>query len=198
MNYLAHAFLSFHQPDIIVGNMISDFVKGKKQYDYDVAIQIGIKLHRAIDDFTDHHPATIMARQYFRPAYRLYSSAFIDIIYDHYLANDRTLFSDRDSLKSFSEEIYQVLSGNEQILPDNFKMIFPFMKAHNWLYNYQTKEGIRSSFRGMTRRAKFIHESETAFAIFESHYVELQQCYLDFFPSVKNFAFHHLQLLQKN
>ncbi len=198
MNFLAHAFLSFHQPDIVVGNMISDFVKGRKQYNYDVAIQNGIKLHRAIDDFTDHHPATIIAKQYFRPAYRLYSSPFIDIVYDHYLANDKTLFAGTDSLKNFAEEIYRVLTSNEQILPDNFRMIMPFMKAHDWLYNYQFKEGIRSSFRGMTRRAKFIHESETAFAIFENHYDELQQCYLDFFPSVKNFAFHHLQLLQKN
>jgi acyl carrier protein phosphodiesterase len=30
MNYLAHAYLSFGEPDILAGNMISDFVKGKK------------------------------------------------------------------------------------------------------------------------------------------------------------------------
>lgn len=30
MNYLAHAYLSFDEPEILVGNMISDFVKGKK------------------------------------------------------------------------------------------------------------------------------------------------------------------------
>jgi hypothetical protein len=29
MNYLAHAYLSFNEPDILVGNLISDFVKGK-------------------------------------------------------------------------------------------------------------------------------------------------------------------------
>jgi acyl carrier protein phosphodiesterase len=29
MNYLAHAVLSFQQPDILTGNMISDFVKGR-------------------------------------------------------------------------------------------------------------------------------------------------------------------------
>ena len=31
MNYLAHAYLSFGDPDILAGNMISDFVKGKKK-----------------------------------------------------------------------------------------------------------------------------------------------------------------------
>ena len=53
MNYLAHAFLSFQQPDILVGNMISDFVKGKSKFTYTPGIQKGIMLHRAIDQFTD-------------------------------------------------------------------------------------------------------------------------------------------------
>lgn len=34
MNYLAHAYLSFNDPEILVGNLISDFVKGKKKFDY--------------------------------------------------------------------------------------------------------------------------------------------------------------------
>ncbi len=34
MNYLAHAYLSFNDPDVLAGNMISDFVKGKKKFDY--------------------------------------------------------------------------------------------------------------------------------------------------------------------
>jgi hypothetical protein len=29
MNYLGHAYLSFNHQDILVGNMISDFIKGK-------------------------------------------------------------------------------------------------------------------------------------------------------------------------
>lgn len=197
MNYLAHAYLSFHHPEILVGNMISDFVKGKK-FDYAVAVQSGITLHRAIDEFTDNHPATIIAKQFFRPAYRLYSAVFVDIVYDHYLANDKSEFAGDYSLKNFAEEIYRILSMHESLLPQNFKMILPYMKAHDWLYNYRLREGIRNSFRGLTRRAKFINESDTAFAIFENRYTELNQCYLDFFPSLKDFAFHHLQLLQKN
>lgn len=34
MNYLAHAYFSFGDPAILTGNMISDYVKGKKQFDY--------------------------------------------------------------------------------------------------------------------------------------------------------------------
>ena len=31
VNYLAHAYLSFGDPEILTGNLISDFVKGKKK-----------------------------------------------------------------------------------------------------------------------------------------------------------------------
>jgi acyl carrier protein phosphodiesterase len=84
MNYLAHAYLSFGHPGILTGNMISDFVKGKKKFDYPSEVQQGIALHRAIDQFTDTHEATREAKQVFRPAYRLYSGAFVDVVYDHY------------------------------------------------------------------------------------------------------------------
>ena len=72
MNYLAHAYLSFNKPEILIGNLISDFVKGKKKFDYSTGIQKGIALHRAIDQFTDDHAITQSAKLFFKPAYRLY------------------------------------------------------------------------------------------------------------------------------
>lgn len=42
--------------------MISDYVKGKKKFDYPPDIQKGIMLHRAIDTFTDFHEATKEAK----------------------------------------------------------------------------------------------------------------------------------------
>ncbi len=93
MNYLAHAYLSFSRPDLLVGNMISDFVKGRQKLNYSTGIQQGIVLHRQIDHFTDTHPATHDAKQYFKPAVGLYAGAFIDIVYDHFLALDETVHS---------------------------------------------------------------------------------------------------------
>ena len=81
MNLLAHAYLSFGQPQLLVGNMISDYVKGKKQYDYPLGIQQGIRLHRAIDAFTDSHAATAKGKAIFKPAVGLYAGAFMDVVY---------------------------------------------------------------------------------------------------------------------
>src|SRR6187399_2217830 len=100
MNYLAHAYLSFGRPGILVGNMISDHVKGKKKYDYPEQIQQGIAVHREIDRFTDIHSATKEAKEIFRPAYRLYAGSLMDVIYDHFLALDEKEFTD-ESLKAF-------------------------------------------------------------------------------------------------
>src|SRR5690349_9308251 len=92
MNYLGHAYLSFNSPPILVGNMISDFVKGAGKFSFSGNIQKGITLHRQIDDFTDSHPATKEAMKIFRPQYRLYSGPIMDILYDYFLANDPDLF----------------------------------------------------------------------------------------------------------
>jgi acyl carrier protein phosphodiesterase len=198
MNLLAHAFLSFNQPEIMVGNMISDYVKGKNKFNYPATIQMGISLHRLIDEFTDNHPVTNQAKQYFRPAYRLYSGAFIDIVYDHFLANDITQFLNKDTLQAFAQQTYSQLTVFENLLPVNFKLMLPFMKMHDWLYNYQFREGIHRSFAGMVRRAKYLTECEIAFGIFERNYDELKQCYADFFPDLKDYAFDRLQALQNN
>ncbi|HSC39383.1 MAG TPA: hypothetical protein VLD19_15980, partial [Chitinophagaceae bacterium] len=92
MNYLAHAYLSFNEPGILAGNLVSDFVKGKSKYNYAPDVLKGIDLHRAIDEFTDMHEVTRQAKEVFRPHYRLYAGAFMDVVYDHFLATDHARF----------------------------------------------------------------------------------------------------------
>lgn len=195
MNYLAHAYLSFGDPSLLLGNMISDFVKGKKQFDYPLPIQKGIILHRAIDSFTDAHPATKAATAFFKPNYRLYSAAFIDVIYDHFLANDSGVFK-ANTLLPFTQEVYELLEKQQNHMPDYFKMIFPYMKEQNWLYNYQYKWGIEKSFGGLVRRATYLKESAIAFELFQLHYEVLGQYYNDFFPELKKMALEKWSQLQ--
>src|SRR5690349_12012643 len=195
MNYLAHAWLSFNQPGILVGNMISDFVKGKKKFDYSPVIQKGIALHRAIDDFTDFHPVTNNAKSYFRKAYRLYSGAFVDIVYDHFLANDKTEFSDPGKLEIFAQATYGSLQDNSPGLPAKFLQLLPYMQKQNWLYHYRFREGIERSFQGLARRAAYLPESATAFEIFNVHYNELGECYQLFFPDLREFSIRYLERL---
>jgi len=186
MNYLAHAYLSFGHEEILVGNMVSDYVKGKKKFDYSAGIQKGIALHRSIDAFTDDHPATKEAKQYFRPAVGLYAGAVMDVVYDHFLANDRNEFVDGNALLSFTQKTYSVLENNSSVFPERFQLIFPHMKQHNWLYNYQFNFGMEKSFGGLVRRAKYLNDSAPIFVIFEKEYELLKNQYEVFFPELKN------------
>ena len=188
MNFLAHAFLSFNDADILTGNMISDFVKGKRKFDYPVSIQNGIYLHRQIDNFTDFHLSTARAKEFFRPKYRLYSGAFVDIVYDHFLATDQKQFNRNNSLKSFTETTYTLLEKNAAYFPDHFQKMFPYMRSQNWLYEYRLKEGIHKSFAGLVHRALYLNESDVAFEVFNTYYDELKDCYESFFPELKSYT----------
>lgn len=194
MNYLAHAFLSFNNPPILLGNMISDFVKGRKKFAYPKNVQHGIQLHRDIDTFTDAHSATAKAKEIFRPYYRLYSGAIVDVVYDYFLANDETIFPS-GSLYSFTSNVYEQLEEQRNLMPEPFLSMLPYMKRDNWLYNYRTKEGIGRSLAGLVRRAAFLTESSTAFGLLNQHEEKLATCYNEFFPDVKQMAKARLEEL---
>jgi acyl carrier protein phosphodiesterase len=170
-----------------VGNMVSDFVKGREKFVFSGNIQKGIELHRYIDEYTDLHPATKKAIEIFRPHYRLYSAPLMDILFDHFLANDPNLFNDR-SLKEFSKTTYHHLENNSTDLPNKFLQVLLYMKSEDWLYNYSTVQGIRKSLYGLARRATYLYEVETAYNLFLKHYDYLNECYHNFFPDVKQFA----------
>ncbi|MEO6489967.1 MAG: ACP phosphodiesterase [Ferruginibacter sp.] len=175
--------------------MISDFVKGKKQYDYDAIIQKGIRLHREIDSFTDEHPITKEMKSVFKPFYGLYAGAFADIVYDHFLANDETYFENPSALEAFTLKTYQQLDMQITITPPIFQQMFPSMKNYNWLFNYRNETGIEKSFEGMVKRAKYMNDPSPAYKIFLSNKRKMQMLYDQFFPLLKNHAASALQQL---
>jgi acyl carrier protein phosphodiesterase len=187
LNYLAHAYLSFNHPGLLAGNLISDFVKGKAKFNYPPDVLRGIDLHRDIDTFTDTHKATAEAKEIFRPHYRLYAGAFIDVVYDHFLANDKNQFPG-DALSGFAQNVYRQVAPYVPQCPERFQQLFPHMRAQNWLFNYQYRDGIEKSFRGLVHRAAYMQESQTALELFDRHYTHLQACYQAFFPDIYTYA----------
>ena len=189
MNYLGHAFLSFGNSGILTGNMIGDHVKGKLALDkYPAEIKKGLILHRKIDEFSDNHPATLRAKVLFREDYGLYAGAIIDTLYDHFLANDPKCFATEGALKDFTGMVYMQLEENREFFPATFAEYFPYMKEHNWLYNYRTLKGIEKSLGGVARRALHMPPPAKAYEIFVGHYYLLNQCYYEFIDDVIKFA----------
>jgi acyl carrier protein phosphodiesterase len=188
MNLLAHAYLSFEDPEILVGNMISDFVKGRRKFDYPIHIQNGIALHRRIDEFTDEHLTNRELKLIFKPQYGLYASPIIDVIHDHFLANDNDSFTSKEDLISFSQNVYDNLDPFEHLFPEKFARMFPYMREQNWLYHYRFMEGVRSSLGGLQRRAKYLTEMDTAFRLLQENYATLKAGFNEFFPQLKEMS----------
>lgn len=196
MNYLAHAYLSFHDPATTVGQMIADFVKGKQVLTFPADIQNGIRAHRELDEFTDKHEATRRAKDIFKPTCGPYGAVFMDVVYDHYLANDPQHFN-LLTLGAFAESTYQILQAHHYLLPPFFQQVFTHMRQHNWLYQYHLKDGIYQSFSGIVRRAKYFDQPvNVPFGVFEDNYNILAECYQAFFPDALAFMKEKLPGLQ--
>jgi acyl carrier protein phosphodiesterase len=168
--------------------MISDYVKGKKKFDYPERIQAGIVFHRLIDSFTDIHPATKEAKEVFRPHYRLYSGAFVDVVYDHFLATDHSVFITEASLAAFTQRTYSTLDKKKEWFPLPFAQFFPFMRSQDWLYHYRVPEGTEKSLGGVVRRSAYLTESKTAYHLFKTHYQLFSDCYRQFWADMLPFA----------
>lgn len=182
MNYLAHSFLSFTDGQI-VGQFLEDFIRNRDRFSFPKEIQDGITLHRAIDTFTDSHPAIHEAKKVFAPLVRLYAGAFVDVSMDHFVARDLSLNSPAE-WKAHSLHVYSVLNAHDQWLPENFKKMLVKMEQDDWLYNYREDWGIKFSIQNVLNKAKYLDKDIPVFEAFLKNKDLLQQCYDDFFPDL--------------
>lgn len=190
MNYLGHAYLSFGHTELLVGNMIGDYVKGNEAlHRLPPGIQQGVMLHRNIDSYTDMHPATAKCKTFFREDYRLYAGAFVDSMFDHFIANDPQCFESEQALFDFTQETYAVIQQHLDLLPEKFQLMFRHMQAENWLYRYRTLKGMQKSFQGLVHRAQYLETgAESAYKTLVTNFYTLNQFYYEFIDEVKNYV----------
>lgn len=196
MNYLAHAFLSFDNEHLVVGNLIGDFVKGRKQLqNYPESIQKGIFLHRHIDAFSDNHSILKQGIKILKPSQQRYAPVVIDIFYDYFLAKNWSLFSDK-SLDVFAAETYAHLQRNFEIMPQKVSKTFEKMIEHNWLVGYQYKARIEYAFQRLSERIKHEHHLLHAINDLEEHKEQLNEDFILFFPDLIQSAKQEIQKLK--
>ena len=107
MNYLAHAFLSDNNTDLLVGNFIADHLRGNDFKNFSPQIIEGIYLHRKIDSFTDAHLSFKASKRLFYNGCERYSGILIDIYFDHLLAVNFANYSST-SLKDYCNLDYKI------------------------------------------------------------------------------------------
>jgi acyl carrier protein phosphodiesterase len=183
LNYLAHAFLSGSDSELLLGNFIADSVKGKQINLYTSEVAKGIKLHRMIDTYTDTHPIVGQSKARLRPKYRKFAPVIADMFYDHFLAKNFNAYS-KESLLPYTLRIYTIIQESFDILPDKMQYIFPYMRQHNWLLGYAEIDGINQALTGMSRRASFESGMETATIELQENYALYAAEFEEFFPDL--------------
>lgn len=187
MNFLAHAYLSFGNPEILIGNLIADTIKGRQIETLPMSIQKGVQLHRSIDSYTDTHPVTIQAKEVFTEKAGRYNSPFLDVSYDHFLALDDTN-EPASGWGNFAQACYNTIEQYHSVLPARFCSMYLYMKKENWLYNYKYEWMIQRSFERLQKRASFLDDNASIFDDFIKYYKDIEESYKLFFPDLKNFV----------
>lgn len=187
MNFLAHAHLSSGNPNILIGNLIADSVKGKKKFDFSSSIRLGIDLHRKIDEYTDSHPVFKKSVEVIYPEKQRFSGVVMDIFYDHFLARNWSVFS-TVPLDEYTVNVYRILGNDFQILPARVKRLLPYMIAQNWMNSYANFKDLSRVFYGMDRRTQFRSGMSDSVDLLKKHYSELEQHFFSFYPQIISFV----------
>jgi acyl carrier protein phosphodiesterase len=151
MNFLGHLVLSGDDPLVITGNFMADAVKGRDLSRFSEGLQKGIRLHRAIDSFTDTHPITLLGRERLRTHCRKYAGVALDLFYDHCIASVWYEHSS-EPLPSFAQRMYTLLGSHAHLMPERTQHMLPYMVKNDWLSSYRDVSGIARALSGLARR----------------------------------------------
>ncbi|MDY0200519.1 MAG: ACP phosphodiesterase [Bacteroidales bacterium] len=194
MNFLAHLYLSGDNVEIRMGNFMGDFVKGRSLGRYPDTIQKGIYLHRAIDFYTDTHPATFEVRQLFRQGYRKYAGVVVDVFFDHFLARYWGTFSPYP-LRGFTRKFYYQLVLRYRELPKAVRTLLPLLIQSDRLYYYHKIEGVENTLQIMSRVTSLPDETKFAIETLNYHYSYIRDQFLIFFPDLIEFVKHDYNVI---
>ncbi len=150
MNFLAHFALSNESQNLCTGSFLGDFVKGKLSGQYNREVEIGIRFHRAVDAYTDHHLLTKLSRARFGNRFTRIGGIMTDIAYDHFLALSWDNFYD-EPLSLFSNRVLKDVLAFKS-LPGEAEKLAKIMLKKNSLRNYKDEKFLREASLSLHKR----------------------------------------------
>ncbi|TBR36205.1 MULTISPECIES: ACP phosphodiesterase [Dyella] len=188
MNHLAHALLAGDDEGLVLGGLMGDFVHGRLEDDMLPArVLDGIRLHRAIDVYTDAHPEVVAAKAMLPTPYRRYGGILLDMWFDHDLARDFARWSDVP-LADYSRRIHDLLHRHDDLLPDAMRRFRDYMDAHDLPAGYADPVELDRAFRGVSHRLTRANPVGTAMPVLAERDAGLRERFEAFFPQLMGFA----------
>ncbi len=191
MNYLFHLVLSGDNPDIIIGNYIADHIRGTKVVnELPNTVLKGVLLHRAIDAYSDMHPAVRHSVALLKPTHQRYASVAVDILYDHFLIKNWKQYVKVPFVKKVNS-FYSLLEKRLDTLPPKSKKVSLKMMEANWLGMYETFDGLDMVFLGVTKRTHFPNALPDTVQYLIQYYDELDHDFQIFARDLFDFVSLH-------
>ena len=190
MNFLAHFHLAEPTDASRVGNLLGDFVKGTPDSltdDFPAEVIRGIRMHRAMDRFTDGHAAFHEAKKLLAPKRRRFAGVVIDIFFDHFLALQWGKYSPQPLIE-FISETYTILENHQDWLTPPLREILPRMKNEDWLGSYSTPDGIALTLRRVSQRRPRLDPIADCHLDFREHYDAFGKAFDHFYPEALAYA----------
>ncbi len=187
MNYLAHLCLSGPDADWIVGNLAGDYVKGEPERRVPPGLVCGVRLHRAIDRYTDAHSTVRRAARRLPSARRRYAGVAIDMAFDHFLARDWQA-DDPSGFAEARQRAYALLRHRWHELPGRFQPVARAMAAQDWWASYATFDGIAHALTRMSQRLSRPNALADTVGDIAAAYTELDGDFQAFWPEITAFA----------
>lgn len=187
MNYLAHAFLSNNDKNLLIGNFIADHVRGNRFEQYHEEIVKGIHLHRRIDTFTDSHELFKSAKRVFYDGFEKYSGVLVDIYFDHLLAKNFGRYS-KIPLDVFSESVYTIYKNHQALLPATSSGFLEYVLKNNIYTAYGRSEGIERVLFHLSHRLNHNVQLDQSIELFKRNEQLLDDYFHVFFnDAIKKF-----------
>ncbi len=187
MNFLAHFHLAWPDEGLVAGALEGDYYKGPLRGELPAAMERGVRLHRAIDAYTDAHPLIAALRREFPADLRRYAGILIDLSFDHYLSKHWEQFSSTP-LQVFNGEVYRVLARHEAALSEGSRNMLGRMVEHDILGLYRAWETVPASaarIGNRFRRANPLVDVDRGLAAVRD---KLERVFLAFYPELQAFA----------
>lgn len=186
MNYLFHLYLSGDDPDLLTGNFMGDFVKGRLGDDYPPRLRRGMELHRRIDSFAQNQPQFNRSRLRLSRDFGLYRGILVDLYYDHFLAVTWNDWSP-ETLDDYLHRVRRIVEERRSCLPERLQGILPVI-FEDMIPSYREIEGIGAALARMSRRVKRENPLAGGGSELIRHYEGLHEDFLEFLPAALEFV----------
>jgi acyl carrier protein phosphodiesterase len=187
MNHLAHTLLAGDDELLQLGGLMGDFVHGQPDPDLPAGLVAGIRLHRAIDVYTDSHPEVAAARSLLPAPFRRYGGILLDMWFDHLLARDFPRWSEQ-RLDTYSLGVRDLLDRHTPLLPAGLQRFRHYMEAHALPGGYARPEEIAAALDGISHRLRRANPVGEAFPILAGLDRPLQAHFETFYPQLQAFS----------